>query len=104
MIARTWMERENCPDAWTGFTSFILLNERPPDGYTWSLEVALWSIRFQELDCLEERPAVSGRRVKTQRGELQCEVEDDTAEGLVVKIMNVLLVIILDQCDGRLTA
>ena len=23
-------------DAWTGFTSFILLNERPPDGYTWS--------------------------------------------------------------------
>ena len=23
-------------DAWTGFTRFILLNERPPDGYTWS--------------------------------------------------------------------
>ena len=23
-------------DAWTGFTIFILLNERPPDGYTWS--------------------------------------------------------------------
>ena len=22
-------------DAWTGFTRFILLNERPPDGYTW---------------------------------------------------------------------
>ena len=23
-------------DAWTGFTRFTLLNERPPDGYTWS--------------------------------------------------------------------
>ena len=23
-------------DAWTGFTRFILLNERPPDGNTWS--------------------------------------------------------------------
>ena len=23
-------------DAWTGFTRFILLNERPRDGYTWS--------------------------------------------------------------------
>ena len=22
--------------AWTGFTRFILLNERPPDGYTWT--------------------------------------------------------------------
>ena len=25
-------------DAWTGFTRFILLNERPLDGYTWSGE------------------------------------------------------------------
>ena len=25
-------------NAWTGFTRFILLNERPPDGYTWSGE------------------------------------------------------------------
>ena len=25
-------------DAWTGFTKFILLNERPLDGYTWSGE------------------------------------------------------------------
>ena len=25
-------------DAWTGFTRFILLNERPPDGYAWSGE------------------------------------------------------------------
>ena len=30
-------ERE-LSDAWTGFTRFILLNERPPDGYTWSGE------------------------------------------------------------------
>ena len=22
-------------DAWTGFTRFVLLKERPPDGYTW---------------------------------------------------------------------
>ena len=28
-------ERE-LSDAWTGFTRFILLNERPPDGCTWS--------------------------------------------------------------------
>ena len=28
-------ERE-LSDAWTGFTRFILLNEGPPDGYTWS--------------------------------------------------------------------
>ena len=28
-------ERE-LSDAWTGFTRFILLNERPPDGYTWA--------------------------------------------------------------------
>ena len=53
---------------------------------------------------LEERPAVSGRREKTQREELQCQVEDDTAEGLVVKTMKVLLVTSLGQCDGRLTA
>ena len=24
-------------DAWTGFTRFILLNEKPPDGYAWSV-------------------------------------------------------------------
>ena len=24
--------------AWTGFTRFILLNERPPDGFSWSGE------------------------------------------------------------------
>ena len=23
-------------DTWTGFTRFIVLNEKPPDGYTWS--------------------------------------------------------------------
>ena len=34
---------------------------------------------------LEERLAVSGRREETQREELHCQVEDDTAEGLVVK-------------------
>ena len=35
MITGTLMERESS-DAWTGFTRFILLNERPPDGYTLS--------------------------------------------------------------------
>ena len=30
-------ERE-LSDAWTGFTRIILLNERPPEGYTWSWE------------------------------------------------------------------
>ena len=28
-------ERE-LSDAWTGFTRFVLLKERPPEGYTWS--------------------------------------------------------------------
>ena len=28
-------ERE-LSDAWTGFTRFVLLEERPPEGYTWS--------------------------------------------------------------------
>ena len=32
------MEKEKSSDAWTGFTRFILLNERPPEGYTWSGE------------------------------------------------------------------
>ena len=30
-------ERE-LSDAWTGLTIFVVLNERPPDGYTWSGE------------------------------------------------------------------
>ena len=30
-------ERE-LSDAWTGFTRFVLLKERPPEGYTWSGE------------------------------------------------------------------
>ena len=51
---------------------------------------------------LEERPAVSRRRKKTQRGELQCQVVDDTAGGLIVKIMKVLLVTSLGQCGDRL--
>ena len=25
-------------DTWTGFTRFIILNEKPPDGCTWSRE------------------------------------------------------------------
>ena len=53
---------------------------------------------------LEERPAVSGRREKTQREELQCQVEDDTAEGLVAKTVKILLVTSLGRCDDRLTA
>ena len=29
-------EDRELSDAWTGFTRFILLNERPPDGKSWS--------------------------------------------------------------------
>ena len=53
---------------------------------------------------LEERQAVSGRREKTQREELQCQVEDDTAEGLVAKTVKILLVTSFGRCDDRLTA
>ena len=53
---------------------------------------------------LEERPAVSGVREETQREELQCQVEDDTAEGLVAKTEKVLLATGLGQCNDRLTA
>ena len=63
------------------------------------LEVVLWSFRFQEL-----RPAVSGRREKTQREELQCQVKDDTAEGLIAKTVKISLVTSLGRCDDRLTA
>ena len=38
MITGTWMGERELSDAWTGFTRLILLNERPPDGYTWSGE------------------------------------------------------------------
>ena len=34
----TWMEKRELSDAWTGFIRFILLNEMPPEGYTWSWE------------------------------------------------------------------
>ena len=37
MITGTWMERE-LSEAWTDLTRFILLNERPPDGFSWSGE------------------------------------------------------------------
>ena len=30
-------EDRELTDAWTSFTRFILLNKRPPDGYTWSI-------------------------------------------------------------------
>ena len=56
-----------------------------------SLEVVMWSVRFQRLDLLEERPAVSGGREKAQREEMRCQVESDTAEGPVAKTMRVLL-------------
>ena len=35
-ITETWMEKKELSGARTGFTRFILLNERPPEGYTWS--------------------------------------------------------------------
>ena len=34
-IAGTWMEKKKS-DAWTGLARFVLLKERPPEGYTWS--------------------------------------------------------------------
>ena len=68
------------------------------------LEVVMWSIRFPRVGLLEERPAVSGRREKTQRGELQCQVQDDTAEGLVVKTVTNKIFTSLGQCDDRLTS
>ena len=48
----------------------------------------------------EERPAVSGRREKTQREEFQCQVED----GLVVKTVTNKIFTSLGQWDDRLTA
>ena len=35
-ITGTWTEKKRLSDAWTGFTRFVLLKERPPEGYTWS--------------------------------------------------------------------
>ena len=28
---------QDLSDTWTGFTSFTILDEKPPDGYTWSV-------------------------------------------------------------------
>ena len=33
-----WNIEGDLSDAWTGFTRFTMLNEKPPDGYTWSGE------------------------------------------------------------------
>ena len=48
--------------------------------------------------------ATGGRREKTQREELQCQMKDDTAERLVVKTMTNNIFTSLGQCDDRLTA
>ena len=34
MIIGTLMALETCPDPWTGFIQFTLLDEKDPDGYT----------------------------------------------------------------------
>ena len=36
MIIGTLMALETCSDPWTGFTQFTILDEKAPDGYTWS--------------------------------------------------------------------
>ena len=36
MIIGTLMALETCLDPWTGFTQLTLLDEKAPDGYTWS--------------------------------------------------------------------
>ena len=42
-------------DAWTGFTRFMLLNERPPDGYTWS-----GGETYEETNNLKTRQCMAG--------------------------------------------
>ena len=56
------------------------------------------------IGLLEVRSVVSGVREETQREELQRQVEDDTAEGLVVKTVTDRIFTSLGQWDGRLTA
>ena len=48
MITGTWMEKRELSDAWTGFTRFILLNEKPPDRYTWSGKTRQCMARYVE--------------------------------------------------------
>ena len=60
-----------------------------------SRAVVFWIPR---VGLLEERLAVSGRRERTQGEELHCQVEDDTAEGLVAKTtVKIWLVTSLDS-------
>ena len=33
-----WNVEKELSDAWTGSTRFVVLKERPPEGYTWSVE------------------------------------------------------------------
>ena len=52
MITRTWMEKGKLSDAWTGFTRFILSNERPLDGYTWSGGTLEQTNNLKKWQCL----------------------------------------------------
>ena len=36
MDTGTWMKNRELSDAWTSFTRFTVLDEKPPEGYTWS--------------------------------------------------------------------
>ena len=44
------MEKKEWSDAWTGFTRFVLLKERPPEGYTWSVERLTWKQKTSRPD------------------------------------------------------
>ena len=45
-------EDRELSDAWTGFTRFVELNERSPDGYTWSGETDEETIDFKTRQCM----------------------------------------------------
>ena len=57
-----------------------------------------------KVGLLRVQPAVSGGREKMQREELRCKMENDAAEGPVVKTMRVLLAPCLGKGRDHLTA
>ena len=86
------------------FLRFLLSDSRPRSlvvGGNHGSRAVIFPI--PRVGLLEERLAVSGRREKTQREELQCQMEDATAEGLVVKTVTNKIFTSLDRCDDHVT-
>ena len=60
---------QDLSDPWTGFTQFTLLDEKPPDGYTWS------RVRFDEKAAYIQARSSMAREMEVNGKECQAEGE-----------------------------